>query len=238
MIFRARPAMGTFLTIHVRGSDDTNAVSAAFELAAALEKLLSKFDPESDVSRFNRGERGSFSAEFEELLSFAFSLERSSAGAFRPFCAGQLDLSGVAKGFIVDRISDFLRARLPEASGSVNAGGDVRFFNSSDKELAIRVTADLGLRVKIERDALATSGFSEALDNPLSSTKYNLPPARGLNFSHTVSVEASSCAVADALTKVGWFAPASVVADCARVFSARVIVLTDRGDLVESFQAS
>src|SRR5262249_37800440 len=122
---------------HVDGVADPAVVNDVFELASGLEARFSKFDPDSEVSRFNRGQCDSFSSEFEELLSFACSLERLSGGAFTPFFDGQLDLSGVAKGYIVDKVCDFLREHLPDASGSVNAGGDVRFFNSAKRELGV-----------------------------------------------------------------------------------------------------
>jgi FAD:protein FMN transferase len=56
-IRRARPLLGTFIEIEARGTDQSaivQAVDAAFESIAAVHRLMSFHEPDSDVSRLNR----------------------------------------------------------------------------------------------------------------------------------------------------------------------------------------
>ena len=120
-----------------------------------------------------------------------------------------IDLGGIAKGFAVDRAVTALRERGVEG-GSVNAGGDIRVFGPAAQTIWVRRPGDpkqIVPLVALQDSAVATSAsyFSRrpsesggqhmtAIVDPRSGD------SRGLDLS--VSVRASDCMTADALTKV------------------------------------
>ena len=125
-----------------------------------------------------------------------------------------LDLGGIAKGYAVDLAVSILR-RNGISSGIVNAGGDLRVFGSRAERVHVRhpnQPASLVPLAELSDAALATSAgyFSEkrcggrrvnALVNPLLQ--------RPCSSRRSVSVQAPTCLLADALTKV------VLVHDCA-----------------------
>jgi thiamine biosynthesis lipoprotein len=120
-----------------------------------------------------------------------------------------IDLGGIAKGFAIDCAVAALRERGAEA-GSVNAGGDIRVFGPSAQTIWVRQPGDprkVRPLVQLHDAAVATSAsyfsqrpsarageFATAIVDPLSGR------SRGLDLS--VSVRATDCMTADALTKV------------------------------------
>ena len=111
-----------------------------------------------------------------------------------------VDLGGIAKGFAVDRAVDALRLAGAE-SGVVNAGGDLRAYGAAAETVHVRMPGNGGLRAigEIREAAVATSIAGE--ETPLS-----LPILDGANgrrpVARLVSLFASHCVLADALTKV------------------------------------
>ena len=242
-------------------------IGVSFDLLAQLENQFSKFVGQSDVSRLNQVDPGAelpVSREFARLTPLAAEVWRTSGAGFDPFgisvneaavespleiteergqyfarrkCLGLIDYSGIAKGFAVDVLITHLSRALPSASGVVNAGGDLRFFNTAEASADIRLATDPPRlrRLDLIHSAIATSTLREALDTPESTTEYRRAPRPGLSPNSTVSVVADTCAVADALTKVGWFGKVAEVEACARKFSAEILVFGDDGELSERY---
>lgn len=199
---RARPLLGTLVEIGA-WCDDGAALQAAFQAIAEVQARLSRFEPDSEVSRFHAlpaGATMTLSEDAVVVLQAAAELQRASAGLFditqgsgatawhlRDRClhkgeAGvRFDLGGIAKGHAIDRAVAALRACGVD-SGWVNAGGDLRAFG--DAELPVRLRDELcgGVRefARLSDGALATSVLA----------------------GRHVSVAAPSCLWADALTKV------------------------------------
>jgi thiamine biosynthesis lipoprotein len=119
----------------------------------------------------------------------------------------RLDLGGIAKGFAVDRAVEALMEADAE-SGCVNAGGDFRIFGSQPEPLLLRSPEDPRQLICVgamPTGAVATSAayFSRrqrrgSLMTPLVDGRTREP----LNFEKSITVIASSCMWADALTKV------------------------------------
>ena len=137
----------------------------------------------------------------EDIQFLAPDLIKSS----RPVC---LDLGGIAKGFAVDMA---VRVLISEgiASGSVNAGGDLRVFG--DKSLPIQVRhpelpeelIEIG---SLKDGAIATSSLYFAKRDHQMSHIIN-PLAQHISEIHaevsgSFSILAKECVYADALTKV------------------------------------
>ena len=119
----------------------------------------------------------------------------------------RIDLGGIAKGFGVDMAIHALR-RGGVVSGKVNAGGDVRLFGSAPQFFQIRHPRtgawDSGHEIRV-REALATSAttFSRRREGRRWVTDlWNPLEGEPVNQEISVSVTASTCLWADALTKV------------------------------------
>jgi thiamine biosynthesis lipoprotein len=78
-----RVVLGTFAEIEIAGAPDPKAAFAlAFERIEAVERSLSIWKEESEVSRLNRAGEGSVSAELFTAIEGALELSRASGGAF------------------------------------------------------------------------------------------------------------------------------------------------------------
>ncbi len=117
-----------------------------------------------------------------------------------------VDLGGIAKGFAVDRAVASLKADGVPA-GAVNAGGDLRVFGAEPQPVHVRDPADRHRAWKIgllKEGAVATSAVTESrrrfrqrLVSPIVDPRWGRPYVGD----RSVSVIASSCMIADALTK-------------------------------------
>ena len=218
---RARPLLGTLVEIGIGGANDdgSTAFDAAFSRLREIELCLSRFEADSDVSRFHalgRGERMTMRASMREVLEAANQLRVATAGRFDlsvgsapegwrcrgdELCkldvATRLDLGGIGKGYAVDRAVEALEAKGCVA-GWVNAGGDLRVFGDADVPIRLRDESHGGVRTfaSLRDGAFATSHFHAGSRSRLARTS-GAPPAAA-----HVSVAAPLCLWADALTKV------------------------------------
>lgn len=257
---RARPAFGTILQIEL-DTDDSAIFEEAFAKAEELEQCFSKFRGTSDLSRLNSAPIAveiEVPQAFAEVLSLALDLFTISGGGFNPYSSGSghvqvrneegrwfakknepcsLDLSGIAKGYAVDKICELITERRPHSSGVVNAGGDLRFINTAEREVMVRGTSSAAKlrRLYVTQDGVATSSFSESRGNPLSTTVYPLAPRADLDESCSVTVMASNCALADALTKAVWFGNTETTRTCVKDYKAQVLILDAEGNLREQY---
>lgn len=230
----------------------------AFDEARECEARWSRFVEDSELNLWNRmgvGESLLCSPESAALLRLALDLQESSRGAFQIFKEpvafalkeqtltkkkqASLDIAGLAKGWIVDQVADYLQNL--NLVGSVNAGGDLKNFGGGDGE-AFPVDLRLGSYerpfVRSFRNsyrALATSSMGVALGDPKSTTSYSQKLRKDLQASASFVVCAGTCAIADGLTKVAMFAPAETVQVCAEKFSAQILVFDGDGEMIENY---
>jgi thiamine biosynthesis lipoprotein len=231
-IRRARPLLGTFVEIAAAGACRSaleRAVETAFTAVAEVHRLMSFQEPDSDLARLNRDAASRPVAVHPwtfKVLEAALDLQRRSAGIFdiavgvgvgiellpgrrarfaNPNTA--IDLGGIAKGFAVDRAVKALKcAGVP--SGVVNAGGDLRVFGLKSELVHLRHPAE-PMRpagaIKLHERALATSGIYFAQKRRGRAVVSSLLDGRTCRSSRkviSVSVAASACMMADALTKI------------------------------------
>lgn len=113
----------------------------------------------------------------------------------------RLDLGGIAKGFAVDKAVEALQAS-GIASGSVNAGGDLRIFGSQSHEIQLRSPSKPTHMIPLGR--LADGSIASSSDYGNAETSHIINPLTGLFvlLSASFSVIAEKCVYADALTKV------------------------------------
>jgi thiamine biosynthesis lipoprotein len=122
--------MGTAVGIDVRDQAVPDlAVDRAFERVRAIEARFSTFRPDSEVSRYGRGEieNADLSDELRAVLDWCESVRIRSGGVFdigrhRP--DGIADPSGLVKGWAVEEAALVLE-RAGARNFAINAGGDI-----------------------------------------------------------------------------------------------------------------
>lgn len=217
---RAQPRLGTLLEISLRHADaaaGAAALQAGFEQAAHLQAQLSRFEPSSDIARFNALDLGQdliLCPAAQRVLSAAAWLRAFTQGSFdisqgsgcwgwrlargrisKTMAGTQLDLGGIAKGFVVDRLIAQLR-RAGCAWAAVNAGGDLRVFGEQALPLWLRDERQGGLR---EIGSLADGAFASSYYGPgCRSRLQGAVP----DLDVQVAVAAPSALWADALCKL------------------------------------
>jgi len=137
-----------------------------------IDGMASTWKPESELMRYNRAEdKASFplSAELSGLLQRAGEIKQWTDGAFDvEFHPGQIDLSAIAKGYAVDRITELLAREFGISSCLVDIGGEVRVQGDGPRgshwNVGIYVPSSTGQpaieppRLELRNTSIATSG--------------------------------------------------------------------------------
>jgi|HigsolmetaAR206D_1030411.scaffolds.fasta_scaffold01103_10 thiamine biosynthesis lipoprotein len=128
---RVEQVMGTPVSVHLADPLPPRRLAAlADEVFAWLREVDARFStyrPDSEVSRFGRGELSieDCSPDLRYVVEACADLWRETDGYFDAYATGRFDPSGFVKGWSVQVASDRL---LAEGCGShwINAGGDIR----------------------------------------------------------------------------------------------------------------
>lgn len=251
---RARPLLGTFVDITTQGADEAdlhNAIDHAFAVIERVHRLMSFYDLMSDVGRTNRdafrrnvivhpwtwcvlNAAQRFARESDGV--FDVTAAHSSSGNWRDVVLEEnrtvrfrrsvsVDLGGIAKGFAVDRAVETLKKN-NVISGIVNAGGDIRVFGSTSRQVHLRSPASptqfCGM-LCLRNRAVATSAIYFMPDALIDGRS-----RRGLTSSISVTVAARDCMTADALTKIV-FALRERVAPLLKRYRADALILDRDG---------
>lgn len=164
-IRRARPWLGTFVEIRAAGLAEeaaTAAIEAAFAEVAAVHRLMSFHEADSDLSRLHRAPAGTavtVDARTFDVLATALRIAEESDGRFDPTIAAQL----VAWGFLPPPAA----SQHPDPAAS---WCDVELLGASRVRLRRRLWLDLGGIAKgyaVDRalDVLRRSGAAAACVN-------------------------------------------------------------------------
>ncbi|EST34613.1 FAD:protein FMN transferase [Streptomyces roseochromogenus] len=149
--------------------DFAAATDAVFAWLREVDARFSPFKPDSEVSRYGRGEvaDGELSADLTEVLGLCADLRRATGGAFDVRLPGRgFDPCAVVKGWSVQRAAELLTAAGARRF-CLNAGGDVVVSGGPWRvgirhpEQADRVCAVLA----VTDGAVATSGRYERGDH-------------------------------------------------------------------------
>ena len=145
-----------------------------------------------------------------------------------------LDLGGIAKGYAVDRA--LRRVENQVENITVNAGGDLRMKEWSGESVGIKASNTKGLKsmicVPMYQAAVATSANYYMDNNKFSIIHPRTKKAT--KDKKSISVFASSCMLADALTKVA-FLDTNFKA-VINSFGAKAIFLDESGNINDLFE--
>jgi thiamine biosynthesis lipoprotein len=228
---RARPLLGTLVDVQARGPEAEAAVAAAFDEITAVHALLSFHAADSELQAVNRAAAGALlrvDPRTLAVLRLACTLHDASARAFdcRVGTPAQLadtrfpvtfegeivhkqtharmDLGGIAKGYAVDRAIEKLRGFAVE-SAVVNAGGDLRHHGTQPMTVQIRDSrnaARIAAMVRLDNAALASSTAGGLGVGPNGASRIHNAERIALPALAGATVQAPTCVLADALTKV------------------------------------
>ncbi|MDP8229483.1 MAG: FAD:protein FMN transferase [Candidatus Gorgyraea atricola] len=212
--------MDTFCEISCYSQDKT-AIKAAFAEIERVERLCSKFDKESELSKVNDlagQEEVVVSEELLELISRSIYYSNLTQGAFDVTKEGKyrdimldkdklsirfadsdikIDLGGIAKGYAVDRATQVLRNHGIERA-LVNLGGNIFGLGSLPWRIGIRDPKDKSKiihKLDIKDKAISTSANYERPSHIINPITGN--PAKDIG---SVTIVAPSAEQADALS--------------------------------------
>lgn len=201
-------AFATHTRIVYAGRADQAKVRQAVEAELdRIDAMVSTWRDDSELMRLNRSDdpaRFDLSPDLAGLIKRAEQIEQETAGAFSPRPRGQaFDLSGIAKGYAVDRLVALLQREFGFTACLVDVGGEVRVLGDGPKGDGWRVgvylpevASEMGsLVLNLHDTSVATSGH-------YFNAGHILDPATGRPVSSgliSVSVIHPSNTTADAL---------------------------------------
>lgn len=201
-------AFGTHYRITYQGDAGPNKVRQAVEAELdRIDQLASTWIESSELMRYNRSkqpESFELSSELAELIRRAEAIEAQTDGAFSPRPNGEsIDLSGIAKGYAVDRIAQLLGQTFRIENHLVDIGGEIKAHGKNTKGLAWQIGLVVPTKnsntqthtVQLRDTSIATSGLSFRGNHIINPA--NGEPA--INRLHSVSVIHPSNTTADAL---------------------------------------
>ena len=204
------PCMGTVFTIDIRDPGEWSAaVDDVVRWLHQVDATLSTYRPDSDISRIRRGELGVDDADplVAEVLDRCARVQHETGGFFSSLLHGQVDPTGLVKGWSIERASALLRAA-GSRNHAVNGGGDMQLAGEAgtgrpwtvgivDPRDRARVVA----RVSRRDGAVATSGVAER-------GRHIVDPFTGGPVANTL---ASATVTGPRLTEVDAYATAAFV---------------------------
>ncbi len=143
-----------------------HATRAALAEIARLSRILSTYDPDSEIRRFENG-RAMESPELAEVFALYRQWQKLTGGvlSIRPAGDGSsLNVDALGKAYILDRAAATIRTAAPGLDGlTLNIGGDIVVWG---RRCELRVTdpnashdnAEPFTRISLNNEAVATSG--------------------------------------------------------------------------------
>ena len=125
--------MGTVFSIDVRSPGVDHAVlEDTVRWLHWVDETFSTYKPSSQISRIASGEIAvdECAADVRAVLERCAELEEETSGFFSAYATGELDPSGLVKGWAIERASELLAAG-GSVNHCVNGGGDVQCAGSA-----------------------------------------------------------------------------------------------------------
>ena len=145
-----------------------------------------------------------------------------------------IDLGGIAKGFAVDQALRICKQAGPALRAArINAGGDLARFGQTDAAIQIRHPLDASRLLSIDcgdHAAVASSAYERTKPTHILPASFKGTPRIA-----GVTVMASTCVIADALTKVVMLdTVGTIAARCLTHFSASAVLIDQLGRVQRS----
>jgi thiamine biosynthesis lipoprotein len=232
-VVRVEQIMGMPIVVDVRDISEPAALDPLFDWFQEVDTRFSTYNSESEISRLNRGELTPIEThpDVREVLARCDEIRVETHGYFdaRAHAAGDIDPSGLVKGWAVDRAAE-LADELGWRTWAISAGGDMR-LRAARPDPSWRVgiqdpTNRNHIVAVVEADdlAIATSGTyarGEHIFDPHSRR-----PPTGLS---SVTITGSDLATADAYATAAFAMGTDGPAWTARLQGYDALTLLDDG---------
>lgn len=166
-----RYVMGTLLHVRVEAVDSVSEQDIIDHILREIqdhEARLSRFRPESEVARLNRGLIcwEALSPETRQVLEAAVRFRHATGGAFDPEACGSWDLGAFAKGFSMDDALSFAgvtkRRSIRRCDIRMNFGGQLVFWKSRWDQPENVAIAGLPIEFEVASNgSISSSGVEE-----------------------------------------------------------------------------
>ncbi len=236
-------------------------ISAGFAAIEEVDRCMSPHRSDSDVSRLNQAAPGEWvdvNPLTVTVLQAAEALHRHSLGLFDIRCGGvpqgssplllegtraqkngpwSIDLGGIAKGYAVDCAVEAIQCLTAgyRVAGSVNAGGDMRLWGVGAVPAASQIQGHgtFWLRPFVVKETAAATSSTRAYSNERLSPAIHrhMPSGNPASHAETVTVFASRCLWADALTKIVLMASEKMANACLASYQAKALIFNPNGTL-------
>src|SRR6266404_4169702 len=105
-----RQIMGMPISIDIPGYDGSAVFDEVFERLRAIDARFSTYKPDSEVSRYAKGEiaEKNLSDELKEVIEACRQAEDWTDGYFSAWAAGTFDPSGYVKGWAIDQAGQMI----------------------------------------------------------------------------------------------------------------------------------
>lgn len=196
--------MGTDVRVKVEGASASHLANLAIEEVRRLDRLFSKFDPQSEIYRLNHltpDERLEISADTSRILQESARLKKLTRGAFDIRLGqkrGPIDLGAIAKGYAVE-VARRLLMKSGARSGIIDLRSSIAVFGPKVWKVGIQHPRD---KKKLIGTVELKNGQSLATSGDYERGKHVIDPRTGkpAQECQSVTIIGEDAAEADALS--------------------------------------
>lgn len=159
--------MGTPVRVKIKGPNASRLAKLAIEEIKRLDKLFSKFNPQSEVYQLNSGKEVQLSSDTSRILKQAKGFSKLTRGAFDITLGrsdAKIDLGAIAKGYAVESARSLLLKKGAK-SGMIDMRSSISVFGPKTWKVGIQHPRDkeklIGTIELKHGQSLATSGDYE-----------------------------------------------------------------------------
>lgn len=159
--------MGMPITVEIIGSGakTKTAIAEVFDYFKTIDKRFSTYKPNSEISQINRGlPRADWSGEMKSVLRLCEQTKQETGGYFDIKNNGQLDPSGLVKGWAIQNAAQQL-LEMGWKDFYIDAGGDIQVSGQNAEGTPWRVgirnpfdRREIIKRLAVSSGGVATSG--------------------------------------------------------------------------------